>query len=322
MEKAKDNSEKPLISIIVPVYNVRPYLCECLDSILRQTYKNIQVVTVDDGSTDGSGDILDEYAKKDSRITLIRQKNSGIAAARNAGLDASKGEYIGFVDSDDSISPDMYEYLYGLISSTNASIAMCNYSGRISSLQPIDKEGLLSDSYDIFAYKGFVFLWNKLIRRSVIDGLRFNTSASISEDTFFMFDILKKKIPVAVGKEEKYNYRKRNGSASLTFNPSYLKKLPIEEQYINQAKELGIDAFVKTRIANNAYRIMQWLRLITEQESPDIASAEYLVDFLRSHWRWFFLNPRLSIKKKIYAALYCINFSLARKIYRMRRGKK
>src|SRR5665647_2657921 len=102
----------PLISIIVPIYKVENYIRNCVDSILNQTYKNLEVILVDDGSTDNCGNICDEYSLKDNRIKTIHKKNGGLSSARNAGLDVAKGEYIGFIDSDDWIEKDMYESLY------------------------------------------------------------------------------------------------------------------------------------------------------------------------------------------------------------------
>ena len=103
--------QKPLISVIVPVYNVAAWLPRCVDSILAQTYENLEILLVDDGSTDGSGNICEEYAKKDTRIRVLHKENGGLSSARNAGLDAAAGAYIGFVDSDDWIAPEMYAEL-------------------------------------------------------------------------------------------------------------------------------------------------------------------------------------------------------------------
>ena len=114
-----------LISVIVPVYNVKPYLSDCLDSIVAQTYADLEIILVDDGSTDGSGELCDQYAKRDGRVRVIHQKNSGVSAARNAGLAASTGGYIGFVDADDWIDPSMYESLIGAIG--DADIVCCGY---------------------------------------------------------------------------------------------------------------------------------------------------------------------------------------------------
>ena len=102
---------KPMISVIVPVYNVESYLARCVDSILTQTYQNLEVILVDDGSKDNSGVICDDYARRDSRVNVIHKENGGLSSARNAGIEAAGGEYLAFVDSDDWIEPDAYERL-------------------------------------------------------------------------------------------------------------------------------------------------------------------------------------------------------------------
>ena len=114
-----------LISIIVPVYNVEQYLDDCLVSILNQTYKNLEIILIDDGSTDNSGKICDEYAKKDSRIIVFHKENGGVSSARNAGLRIAKGIYIGFVDPDDWIAEDMYEVLYLNAKKYDADVSVC-----------------------------------------------------------------------------------------------------------------------------------------------------------------------------------------------------
>ena len=118
---------KPLISIIVPVWNVDQFLEKCLDSLLCQTYDNLQIILVDDGSLDASGQICDIYAKKDRRIEVIHQENAGVCNARNTALRHVKGDYIGFVDPDDWAAPDMFEYLLQGIERENADIACCHY---------------------------------------------------------------------------------------------------------------------------------------------------------------------------------------------------
>ena len=118
---------KPLISIIVPVYNVEKYLDRCVNSIIKQTYQNLEIILVDDGSTDGSGEKCDEWSKKDSRIVVIHKNNGGLSDARNVGMSKSNGEYIGFVDSDDYVSANMYESLYSAIIKYDADIAECQW---------------------------------------------------------------------------------------------------------------------------------------------------------------------------------------------------
>lgn len=119
-------SVEPKISIIVPVYKVEPYLRKCLDSIVGQTYQNLQIILVDDGSPDNCGKICDEYAARDRRIEVIHQANGGVSAARNAGLKLADGDYIGWVDSDDWIESGMYEYLLENALKYGADIAVCS----------------------------------------------------------------------------------------------------------------------------------------------------------------------------------------------------
>ena len=113
-----------MISVIVPVYNVKPYLRKCLDSIINQSYRDLEILIIDDGSTDGSGDICDEY-RKDDRIKVFHTENRGLSAARNLGLDSASGDWIGFVDSDDWIEPDMYEVLIRKGEETGADVVEC-----------------------------------------------------------------------------------------------------------------------------------------------------------------------------------------------------
>ena len=115
----------PCITIIVPVYNVEKYLRRCLDSIIGQTYQNLEILCIDDGSTDSSGEICKQYAAQDERIKVLRQENHGVSAARNKGLDAATGEYIAFVDSDDYIEADMIGRLYQALASAGAECAIC-----------------------------------------------------------------------------------------------------------------------------------------------------------------------------------------------------
>lgn len=125
-----------LISVIIPVYNVEMYLEQCLDSVLSQTYHNLEVILVDDGSADTSGTICDQYKEKDARVKVIHKKNGGLSSARNAGLELAKGDWIGFVDSDDYLAPEMYEALLAIARTADADIALTYF-------QCVDRDGNL-----------------------------------------------------------------------------------------------------------------------------------------------------------------------------------
>lgn len=188
----------PQISIIVPVYKVELYLDRCINSILNQTFADFELILVDDGSPDSCPQMCDEWAKKDSRIRVIHKENGGAGAARNAALRAAEGEYIGFVDSDDWIAPDMYEYLYGLLKRyPEAQIAQCDAIQTSDEKQeaPICPENIqmwnqkqmMEYFFRIHGEKSNYSIWNKLIRRDVLKDFSF-VEGTISEDVAANFD--------------------------------------------------------------------------------------------------------------------------------------
>ncbi|MDR3257037.1 MAG: glycosyltransferase, partial [Endomicrobium sp.] len=160
------------VSVIIPVYNVEPYVKDCLDSVVNQTLKDIEIVCVNDGSTDNSWRVLEEYAARDSRIKIITQANQGLACARNNGIKVAKGEYIGFVDSDDWISLDFYEKLYDNAKIENADVCVGNVKSYINgNTQPyfnIEHFGIANDK-DKKRIISTNICWNKIYRRSMIE---------------------------------------------------------------------------------------------------------------------------------------------------------
>lgn len=173
------NESSPLISIIIPAYNIEKYISDTLDSVFRQTYENIEVIVVDDGSKDETGNILDFYARKEPRLKVIHKKNGGVTSARICGVENSKGEYIGFIDGDDLIDPDMYERLYGNIKKYGADISHCGYkriqNNSISYFYNTGKiicQDNFQGKYDLL--EGSLIepgLCNKLFRRSLFGDL-------------------------------------------------------------------------------------------------------------------------------------------------------
>lgn len=175
-----------MVSIIVPVYNTEKYLCQCMDSILGQTLRDIEVICVDDGSTDACPCILDDYAAADRRVKVIHQKNGGIVSARKAGIRASKGEYIGYVDSDDWIEPDMYKKLLDVLDDGNADVSMCGRFEDTGNLSRVVRHGFPAGRYDkheliekiypqmivngsFFEWGIFPGVWDKLFCRECLE---------------------------------------------------------------------------------------------------------------------------------------------------------
>ena len=189
---------KSLISVIIPVYNVESYLKRCIDSILNQTYKNLEIIIVDDGSTDASGQICDEYEKADSRIKVLHKENGGQGSARNMALDMCTGEYIAFVDSDDYILDNMYETMLGALLATSADIALCGIKSdngvRVKDSQTPPKMHVYQDAQELlldYLTTGYIFTGpvNKLYKKEIFEGIRF-PQIRAREDAYIMHELL------------------------------------------------------------------------------------------------------------------------------------
>lgn len=191
--------DKPLISIIVPIYKVEEYLNECVESLIKQTYTNLEIILVDDGSPDRCPEMCDHWATKDGRIRVVHKTNGGLSSARNAGIEVAIGEYIGFVDSDDFVHEQMYEKLaQGFVGRDNVGITACLVSAyRDGEITPYGK-GWDIKQPQILSYAEFnvamirlarpFMVWNKLYRRDLIGNIRFREGRN-NEDTLFMYDI-------------------------------------------------------------------------------------------------------------------------------------
>ena len=209
----------PLITVIVPIYNVEIYLRKCLDSILTQTYKNLEIILVDDGSPDNCGAICDEYAANDLRIKVIHKVNGGLSDARNAALDIMSGDYVGFVDSDDWIEPDMFEYLLEGINRFSASISICNVINATQyryTYPNIEKDIIYTSDnalLELFFDRMENYAWNKLYAAALWKDVRFPVGKNF-EDILTIYKTFEKASEIAVLKEAKYYYRIRPDSIS------------------------------------------------------------------------------------------------------------
>ena len=213
---------KETVSIIVPVYNVEKYLKECVDSIINQTYKNLEIILIDDGSTDRSSEICDRYAKADDRILVIHQKNGGLSDARNTGLDNCSGDFIMFVDSDDKIKPETVKKMYAVLTEAGAEICICGAQQFGEKNEPftieepikyINGTEALNDYFEHIAY--YVIACGKLYKRECFEKLRFETG-KIHEDEFILHKLFYGVKKIACINDLLYEYRRADSSITLS----------------------------------------------------------------------------------------------------------
>lgn len=277
---------EPLISVIVPVYKVEQYLAKCVDSILNQTYRNLEVILVDDGSPDHCGEICDAYAGKDSRVKVIHQQNGGQSSARNAGMAVATGEYVSFVDSDDWVDCNLYNYVmesvpfdisvYGVtyIDEATGEEKKIFASNRVKRITRSDSEAYICELMDksLFGYA-----CNKIYRRTVIDNLEFK-NLPLREDLLFNLQVFDRAENMTINDCEGYNYLQRQTS---TLHAAYSGPVP----QVTEFAQMLMDAFPRMRKANRT-RI------------ANMVVMSYILDVL---YKYVFMNRALSERERIEA---------------------
>lgn len=272
----------PKVSIVVPVYNVEMYLPQCLGSLTGQTLEEIQIICVDDGSVDGSVDILAEFSKRDDRVSIIHKKNGGLSSARNLGMAAAVGDFVGFVDSDDWVSPEMFERLYVKAIKYDAEIAMCGLcqfdseTGTVLPADPyydlevlqayVDKSFNLTDTKDVL-FRLCVTSVNKIYRSDLIKRVKPQfPEGLIFEDVPFFFDTyLNSRAAVAV-RENLYHYRRnRVGATTAPNNEKFAQIIDIQ----NVVEEVFARSGVERQFAMQLleYKIMNLVHTMNRFES-------------------------------------------------------
>lgn len=241
---------KEKISIIVPIYNVEKYIRGCIESLCAQTYTDIEILLVDDGAKDDSGRICDEYAKRDKRIRVFHIQNGGQSHARNVGLDHATGEYIGFVDGDDAVQPQMYEKLLLLMNEKNAEIAECNFTGRKAPEPDKMPEGniillsgreALEQNLDMRVKTRFpsTSVWSKLFKREVLEGLSF-PAGRIHEEYGFLCKAIYRCSTYIYLNEPLYRRTLRADSTTAApFSIRAFDKLAVYKERDDFLKEMG-----------------------------------------------------------------------------------
>lgn len=252
----------PLVSISVPVYNAEKYLRQCLDSLVSQTLRDIEIVVVNDGSTDSSESIIREYAERDSRIVLICKENGGSASARLAALNASKGQYFCACDADDWVEPTMYERLYQKAVETGADIAMCDYISEYGNgiTRLSQYNGNLDKTQDELADDALngnfpCNVWSKIFKREIFEryNLTWEHGINMGEDFLMTLKILQHPVKLAYLPENLYHYR----------------RMPGEDSYTNRVKLSSYEQML---------RIQDWIERNSDRKRHDKGINHYLIN--------------------------------------------
>ena len=307
--KSKKYEDKKLISIIVPVYNVEPYLKRCLDSIINQTYTNIEIILIDDGSTDNSGSICDDYSKQDKRIKVIHKKNSGPSAARNSGLKMSSGEYIGFVDSDDYIETNYLERM--MTYNKNYNVVMCRTRRINGDNINVPRSFDYDDDYVILNGKeSFALLCTEKIDCSCCDKLFSKDvkhlisfpDGKINEELEVLTKIFINSEEILYIKDILYSYCSRPNSVTSTpFNSSQFDKVynSYKNVYFIRNNEPSLIKFAKSYFVRQCFYLYKKLILNDNLKIKYLNDYIFISKSLKKYYAFTLFSGLFRIKEKI-----------------------
>lgn len=329
-------NEAPLITVIVPVYNISDCLLRCVHSITAQTYKNLEILLVDDGSTDGSGELCDRLSGEDSRIRVFHKENGGSSSARNVGLDHASGEYIGFVDSDDYIEPDMYERLlraiidYGVVTAQIGRDEIDEQGRRLPNICEPPKEPEIWESRDflreLLLHRGDCSFCTKLLRRELFREGRF-PERKLNEDFNLLVRILPEIERLVSLPGQGYHVFYRIGSNSRKADPENFSRVykdcvenaDMVESMVKEDRELA-EAALRFAVFQ---RLEYLLHIPISQMTKDNVTYREIVSYLRKNWAKAMRNPILTGKNKVYHTLFAAAPKGIRKLHRcLRSGKQ
>lgn len=316
------------ISIIVPVYNVKKYLEKCVDSIINQTYKNLEIILVDDGSTDGSSLLCDELSKKDERIVVIHKKNGGLSDARNKGLEIATADLVGFIDSDDYIDNDMYEVLYNNMKNYDADLSMCGHYDIFPNYQ--DKQVIEKKIYNQNSEEAIKMVMeakilsvtavNKLYKKQLFADLKFEVG-KIAEDAFIMIKLLSKCQRVVATNEKKYYYIHREGSITTAkFSEKFFNVIEAYEQNyeIIERNFPNLLDVAKMRLVWAKFYVLD--RLLVDNNYQNKRKENELIHYLKENTNFILGNKYFTKGRKIAFLLLLVNRNLYKKTLNKKRG--
>lgn len=321
--------ETPLITIIVPVYNVTKFLPACLDSLRKQTYPKCEFLLIDDGSTDGSGVSCEEFAKTEPRARVIHQQNMGLSEARNTGIREAKGDYITFLDSDDTIAPDCISYLFSLARKYQATMAICG----IKETTLKNKEILYAAEYPekamsteetlgrMLREEGFtVTAYAKLYHKNLWQGITFPTGA-LHEDLGTTYKVVERCPRIAFGPEAKYNYVKRASSISSSdFSEKKYDIIRLTDEMCDdiEAKFPYLINTVRLRRMHARFSVLRQIVLVKNPDPSVIAMEQEIIKYLLENKKFVTKNPHATKRDKLAMTSLVANknlFKIAWQIY-------
>lgn len=314
------------VSVIIPVYNVSSYLIACLDSVCAQTLTDLEIILVDDGSTDGSERICDQYAERDERIRVIHKPNGGLSSARNAGIEAATSDWIGFIDSDDRIDPDMYELLYQDARETGADLACCGlydcYKGQEPTRVPDPHREVLTPEQAVKvvfeAKKTSVTAVNKLYRKALFDDVRYPEGRT-AEDAFVIVELLLKTRRVSLNTAQRYYYIHRAGSITSTrFNHHDLDAIDAwQHNYELVGKHFpNLTATAQMRRCWAHFYVLDKICKASRLDPEDRSIRDRIVAFLRENYRFIMGDTRFNASRKKAMRVLKVSYPAYRAIVR------
>lgn len=295
------------ISILIPAYNVEKYLPTCLDSVLGQTYQDLQVVIIDDGSKDCTLEVCKNYSKKDDRIEYYTQENQGVAVTRNNLLDKVKGDYLLFVDADDWIEPNMIEFLLYKMHESQADIVTCGNVINDDSISNEYSERILTQNN---AIERFLYhqefrgsLWNKLIKTKLLTNCRFDDRISYGEDALFTWSIIQNAIRITYTDRQLYHYRMNNDSIShSTFTSKKFSAHLVWEQICAET-EISWPQYLQIARARHCIEDVLLLRDAIKSNYSEAADIKLLQNTISKYRTNLYKIPITSFKMKVFAAI-------------------
>lgn len=311
-----------LISVIIPVYNVERYLEQCIDSVLNQKYKNMEIILIDDGSTDRSGQMCDKYAKQDKRIKVIHKKNGGAASAKNAGLRVAKGEYLVFVDSDDYLEPDAYSYMLSVLCEQDADVIQCSFRNIFPDIKKDIVKLPKPNVFDTQEYlKRFLIdwtcglLWNKMYRRELFYGIFFEEGHKIDDEFFTYQGILNAKKVIHMPKVV-YNYRKRKSSVMIS--PEFQHEILLDKlDYLDKRRIQVASKFPELKQEFD-YHFLSMLLIFSKDSAATEKSLRETQKLLKSYFRE---KDKCKIDWIMRKNLFMLRHSKVEKILKQKRGE-